>query len=193
MSNKTAIFICGSGGSGKSTITNEYFSDYKIVDVDIAYEKLLIEHKLGLNIRSFTKTQNEISSILFEQAKVLTDTIFTNIVLNGENVVINSVGRNVNTLLSERNFLEKNGYVTYMIMLYADLDVCIKRVELRDRSYHKNVTIASWYESYSHIVEYKKEFNDRFLLINTEDDCIFNWKTKFEIFISKGNSKKTII
>ncbi len=37
MKNKKAIFICGSGGSGKSTFSKKYFSEYTLIDVDIIY------------------------------------------------------------------------------------------------------------------------------------------------------------
>ena len=49
--------------------------------------------------------------------------------------------------------------------MYADLEICIKRVEMRDRVYKQIITEDSWYLSYNNIGTYKKEFGDKFTLI----------------------------
>jgi dephospho-CoA kinase len=190
MKDKTAIFVCGSGGSGKSTFCNEYLKNYTIVDVDIIYEKLLIENKLGLRIKDFDKKTLTKSYRLFEEAKVLNDIKLKKAIDNKENIVIDGIGRDTSIILYQRNILEKNGYDTFMIMMYAELEECINRVENRNRVYSKNITIDSWYLSYGNISEFKKEFNDRFVLIYNED---INRKEKIDIFINEYNNKKDII
>jgi hypothetical protein len=74
--------------------------------------------------------------------------------------------------------------------MYSELDVCIERVENRNRTYNKNITIDSWYLSYSNISIYKREFGKRFLLIYNDDT---DWKSKFQIFIDNDINKKTIV
>ncbi len=192
MKNKKAVFICGSGGSGKSTFSKKYFGDYTIIDMDIIYESLLIQNKLGLKIKDFNKDEREIASILFEESKVLNDGRFIKSVSNGENIVIDSIGRDFDVILEQRNYLEKNGYTTYMIMMYVELDECLKRVESRERVYSKNITIDSWYLSYGNLSLYKKEFGDRFMLAYNQYDG-FDWKNKFKIFINKDRIKNIIL
>ena len=55
-----------------------------------------------------------------------------------------------------------------MIMVYADLDVCIDRVNNRSRTYNKNITIDSWYAVYNNIVLYKKVFKNKFFVVQTD-------------------------
>jgi predicted kinase len=190
MKHKKGVFICGSGGSGKSTIAKTHLPEFTIIDVDLIYEKLLITHNLGLNIKNFSKEENELAITLFEKSKGLNDQKFDKSVELGENIVIDSIGRDFEVILHQRNFLEKMGYETYMIMVYAELQTCIDRVEGRNRVYNKNITIDSWYLSYGNISEFKKEFNDRFLLIYNED---INRKEKIDVFINEYNNKKDII
>jgi hypothetical protein len=75
-------------------------------------------------------------------------------------------------------------------MVYAELETCLKRVEMRNRVYGENITIDSWHLSYSNISSFKKEFNDRFTLIYNEDT---NRKDKIDVFINEYNNKKDII
>lgn len=192
MKTKKAIFICGSGGSGKSTFSKKYFSEYTLIDVDIIYEELLIQNGLGLRIKDFNESDRIYASELFEKSKSLNDSKFNKCVANGENIIIDSIGRDSSIIMYQRNFLEKNGYTTYMIMMYAELEECINRVENRERVYSKNITIDSWYLSYSNLVTYKKEFKDKFILI-FNDDIDIDWKSKFQIFINKDNHTKTIV
>jgi predicted kinase len=190
MKSKRAVFICGSGGSGKSTIAKERFKEYTIIDLDIIYEQLLLENDLGLKIKDFSESQNKTAKILFEKSKSLNDEKFNKSVENGENIVIDSIGRDLKVILHQRSYLEKMGYVTFMIMVYSELETCLKRVDNRDRVYNENVTIDSWYLSYGNISDFKKEFNDRFVLIYNED---FNRKEKIDVFINEYNNKKDII
>ncbi len=190
MKNKKGVFICGSGGSGKSTIAKTHFSEFTIIDVDLIYEQELVNNNLGLNVKNFNNEQNIIAQNLFEKSKKLNDQKFDTAVETGQNIVIDSIGRNPEIILHQRELLEKMGYETYMIMVYAELETCINRVESRNRVYSQNITIDSWYLSYSNISIYNREFNSRFMLIYNDDT---NWKDKLKVFIYKKTDKKDII
>jgi len=190
MKSKKAVFICGSGGSGKSTISRNYFPEFTIIDIDLIYEQQLLNNNLDLKIKNFDKEQAELAQNSFEISKSLNDQKFYEAVNLGENIVIDSIGRDPEVILYQRSILEKMGYETFMIMVYAELETCIERVEGRDRVYSKNITIDSWYLSYSNISIYGKEFNGRFMLIYNDND---NWKDKLKVFIYKKTDKKDII
>lgn len=192
MFNKKAIFICGSGGSGKSTFSKKYFSDYTHLDMDIIYEDLLIKSGLNLKIKNFNPIEKLKAAELFELSKTINDLKFKKSISKNENIIIDSIGRDSNIIMEQRSLLEKIGYTTYMIMLYADLEDCLNRIELRDRTYDQNITIDSWYLSYSNLTTYKKEFGNRFILVFNES-LNFNWKSKFEIFINNNRRKNTIL
>jgi len=190
MTNKTAIFICGSGGSGKSTMAKTQFPEYVIIDIDLIYERLLIENNLGLRIKDFSDGNNSLANTLFEKSKILNDEKFKKSVELGYDIIIDSIGRDSEVIMSQRSYLEKMGYTTYMIMTYAELDTCVSRVEARDRVYKPNITVDSWYQSYSNISTFKKEFGERFMLIYTDNA---DWKSKLDVFIYKNNNKRGLI
>ena len=119
MKNKIAIFVCGSGGSGKSTFIKNYLNTFIHIDVDIIYERLLIENGLGLKIIDFDLVKTKHSYSLFEQAKIENDELFYNSVFNSKNIVIDGIGRDSNIILNQRKYLENFGYNTFMIMLYV--------------------------------------------------------------------------
>lgn len=190
MKNKRAVFVCGSGGSGKSTFVKNNLSDFVHIDVDIIYEELLIENGLGLKIKNFTNSELELSTKLFEQSKLLNNEKLNNAIADEKDIVIDGIGRDVDVIILQRNILERAGYFTSMIMLYSDLEICVNRVEGRERVYSPEITITSWYLSYSNLVEYKKQFGNRFLFIYNDR---YDWKSKFQIFINEYTHKQTII
>jgi len=190
MKNKIAVFVCGSGGSGKSTISSQYFPNFTIIDVDIIYEELLIKNGLNLKIIDYTLENRLLADNLFESAKELNNQKFNEEIKKGSGLVIDTIGRDPNVILEQRNILTKMGYSTFMLMVYSELETCIDRVRNRDRVYGDNITIDSWYQSYSKIDIYKKEFKEKFILIYNE---IGDLKERLEVFIYKYIDKKTII
>jgi hypothetical protein len=98
-----------------------------------------------------------------------------------ENIVIDTVGRDIELIQKQREKLHVNGYKTIMFMLYVPLDVCIKRVKGRDRVYDESITIDSWYLSYGNIVNFKREFLDDFHLIYNDE--ITNTREKILILL----------
>lgn len=185
MKNKIAIFICGSGGSGKSTFAKTHFPMYTHIDVDIIYEKLLLEYGLGLKIKNFNKSEIEVANKLFEESKIINNSKLKNAISNGDDIIIDGIGRDSDIILNQRMYLENYGYNTFMIMMYADLDICISRVESRERVYNQNITEDSWYLAYNNIGTYKREFGSKFKFIYNNiidnninlDDFLQNYKT----------------
>jgi dephospho-CoA kinase len=176
MGNKKAIFVCGSGGSGKTTFVLEKLSHFHNVNVDTEYEKLLLENGLTLKIKNFTQEEKELSKRLFEEAKQITTQNLLFGVKNELNIVIDTIGRDSNLILNQRIYLESNGYDVFMIMLYASMETCLNRTENRERVYEKNLTIDSWYLSYGNLTDFSREFNEKFVLIFTENEGILNEK-----------------
>jgi len=190
MKNKKAIFVCGSGGSGKTTFVKNNLPDYTNINVDLIYEELLIDSGLGLKIINFNDEQYETAYKLFNSAKIINDEKFQKAISNGENIAIDGIGRNSDIILSQKHLLEKNGYSTYIVIIYLDLENCIERVNNRNRVYTEQLTINSWYESYSNISTYKKEFGKSFLFIYNDNN---DWKSKFISFKNENRITKTII
>jgi predicted kinase len=175
--------VCGSGGSGKTTFVNKHFGSFNQVNVDIPYEELLLTSGLGLKINTFNKEDLKKASEFFEMAKELSYETFTESIENGEDIVIDSVGRYSDYVFQQRKQLELSGYNTMMFMLYVPLNVCIERVKARDRVYAKSITEESWYLSYGNIAEFKKEFLDDFYLIFNDENNV--WEQKIQQLVEK--------
>ena len=120
MKNKKAIFVCGSGGSGKSTFCSEYLKNYTIVDVDIIYEELLLKNGLGLTIKDFNEETLKKAYSLFEEAKILNNLKFKNAINNNENIVIDGIGRDASIILNQRKML-KNFTISDKLLFVAAL------------------------------------------------------------------------
>lgn len=183
MSNKLAVFVCGSGGSGKTTFVNRHFPAFNQVNVDIPYEELLLSSGLGLRIDTFDSNDLRKALEFFEIAKDISYKTFLESIERGEDIVIDSVGRYSDYVFQQRKQLELSGYNTIMFMLYAPLDVCIERVNARDRVYDKYITEESWYLSYGNIAGFKKEFLDDFYLIFNGENTV--WEQKIQQLVEK--------
>jgi predicted kinase len=190
MKDKIAIFVCGSGGSGKSTFIRTNLKEFTHIDVDIIYEELLIENGLGLKIKDFDINQTKLANKLFEEAKVLNNSKLKSSILNSENIVIDGIGRDSEIILEQRSMLNQFGYNTFLIMMYSELNVCISRIEGRDRIYKPNLTKDSWYLAYDNIGTYKREFGDNFLFIYNDS---LNYMNILNQFINGGVLTKTIL
>jgi len=179
MKDKIAVFVCGSGGSGKTTFSDRYFSSFKKINVDIPYEKLLKGSGMGVKITDFSEDQAGQASKFFESAKDISYNTFLEAIAHGDNIVIDTVGRYIDSIRKQRKKLNINGYKTIMFMLYAPLDVCINRVKNRDRTYDESVTIDSWYLSYGNITNFKTEFLDDFHLLYNDETFSIEEKIPF--------------
>lgn len=187
MKNKIAIFVCGSGGSGKSTFIKTHLNEFINIDVDIIYEDLLISNKLGLNIKNFNKDEYKLSAELFEKSKKLNDIKYEETIKTGKNIIINTIGTDSNIILFQRKHLENLGYKTYMVLIYADLDVCINRVESRERVYKQNIIENGWFLIYNNIGTYKKEFGDSFIFVYNNSFILDNFLNSFIILKNNKN------
>jgi predicted kinase len=183
MGNKLAVFVCGSGGSGKTTFVNQHFSLFKQVNVDIPYEELLNSSGLGLKINEFNTEQLNKAAEFFERAKDISYSTLIESIELGEDIVIDSIGRYSDYVFQQRKQLELNGYNTIMFMLYAPLELCVERVNNRNRVYDESITIDSWYLSYGNIVNFKREFSDDFHLVYNGENV--DWTQKIPNLIEK--------
>jgi predicted kinase len=169
MKSKNAIYVCGSGGSGKTTFASHNFPNHVPINVDNHYENFLVESGLGLKIDTFNQIQKTKALEYFEESKIITNKLFFDSVNEGKDLVIDTVGRDLDFILKQRKYLYNQGYNTYMVMLYASLETCHYRVSKRNRTYDYSLTKDSWGLSYKNLVDFATEFGDNFLLINTEN------------------------
>ena len=70
-----------------------------------------------------------------------------------------------------------------MFMLYAPLELCVERVNNRNRVYDESITIDSWYLSYGNIVNFKREFSDDFHLVYNGENV--DWTQKIPNLVEK--------
>ncbi len=115
--NPKAIFMAGPAGSGKTTILNQLgLKNFKVINVDDIYEKLL---KNSIGKEDFSSmTPEELSSAakLMGKARVITKKKETKALQSLENIIIDGTGAASRPLLKKKEDLEAMGYDTFMIL-----------------------------------------------------------------------------
>lgn len=175
ISKPKAIFVVGSVGSGKSTIIDKYIpSSFERINSDDVYVKLLNQHKLGTNIKSFNSDQLSKASQLQSLARKETDNKYESDIKNRKDIVIDTTGEFSNPILKKKDELEELGYETFMIIVYASPITVLERNKKRERSLLPSIVLRTWNGLYTNIDIYKRAFNNAICIIKTGEDIKFD-------------------
>jgi len=179
ISKPKAIFVVGSVGSGKSTIIDKYIpSSFERINSDDVYVKLLNQHKLGTNIKSFNSDQLSKASQLQSLARKETDNKYESDIKNRKDIVIDTTGEFSNPILKKKDELEELGYETFMIIVYASPITVLERNKKRERSLLPSIVLRTWNGLYTNIDIYKRAFNNAICIIKTGEDIKFDRNRK---------------
>jgi len=169
--NPKAIFMAGPAGSGKTTILNQLnLQNFKIINVDDIYEKLL---KNSIGKEDFTSmTPEELSSAakLMGKARIITKEKEAKALASLENIIIDGTGAASNPLLKKKVDLETMGYNTFMILLYVSPMTSLKRNAERGRSLPTSAVLKSWEGVVKNIDVYKQAFGNNIVVINNDPE-----------------------
>ena len=115
-----AIFMAGPAGSGKTTILNQLgLQDFKVINVDDIYEKLL-KNSIGKeDFASMTPEELSSAAKLMGKARAITKEKEVKALESLQNIIIDGTGAASKPLLNKKADLEAMGYNTFMILLYV--------------------------------------------------------------------------
>lgn len=164
-----AIFLAGPAGSGKSYITKQILpSNFTIINVDDTYEELLKASGLGLKMKDFTADQLSQAAKLMGQAQKATKEKLAKTSAEKQNLIIDGTGAASNPIFKKKQELEALGYECMMVMIYVSPITSLQRNAERDRSLMPSIILRTWRDVNQNIDTYRKEFGDKFILINND-------------------------
>ena len=166
-----AFFLAGGPGSGKTFVTSSAFagSGLKLVNSDITFEKNL--KKAGLSLK-MPDEEEYFRTIIRQQAKKFTITQLDTYIKGRLGLVIDSTGRDYDTIARNANMLKQLGYDCYMIFVNTSLDVALERNKKRERSVPEYITRKSHAIVQSNIGKFQNTFGmgNMVIIDNSKDD-----------------------
>ena len=94
-------------------------------------------------------------NIIRQQAKKLTITQLDQYIKGRLGLVIDSTGRDYDTIARNVSMLKQLGYDCYMVFVNTSLEVALERNARRERSIPAYITTSSWNGVQSNIVNFK--------------------------------------
>lgn len=166
-----AIFMAGPAGSGKTTILNQLgLQDFKVINVDDVYEKLLKTELGKEDFASMSPKELSTAAKLMGKARVVTKEKETQALSNLENIIIDGTGAASRPLLKKKEDLEVMGYDTFMILLYVSPMTSLKRNAERGRSLPTSAVLKSWEGVVKNIDLYRQSFGNNIVVLNNDPE-----------------------
>ena len=133
-----AFFLAGGPGAGKSWVSARTLmgAGMKVVNSDDAFERLLKQAGLSLDMNTHTKTQAKTRDKLRGKAKRGTSSGLQHAIDGRLGLILDSTARDTSRIESEMRGMGYLGYDTHMVFVNTTLEVAIKRNQERPRSNH---------------------------------------------------------
>jgi len=189
-----AIFMAGPAGSGKTTILNQLgLQDFKVINVDDIYEKLL-KNSIGKeDFASMTPEELSSAAKLMGKARAITKEKEVKALESLQNIIIDGTGAASKPLLNKKADLEAMGYSTFMILLYVSPMTSLTRNAQRGRSLPTSAVLKSWGGVVKNIDTYRQAFGNNIVVLNNDPenaDPTFDVQSIIKAFPQpKGKSK----
>lgn len=166
-----AIFMAGPAGSGKTTILNQLgLQDFKVINVDDIYEKLL-KNSIGKeDFASMTPEELSSAAKLMGKARAITKEKEVKALESLQNIIIDGTGAASKPLLKKKADLEAMGYSTFMILLYVSPMTSLTRNAQRGRSLPTSAVLKSWEGVVKNIDTYRQAFGDNIVVLNNDPE-----------------------
>jgi dephospho-CoA kinase len=166
-----AIFMAGPAGSGKTTILNQLgLQDFKVINVDDIYEKLL-KNSIGKeDFASMTPEELSSAAKLMGKARAITKEKEVKALESLQNIIIDGTGAASKPLLKKKADLEAMGYSTFMILLYVSPMTSLTRNAQRGRSLPTSAVLKSWGGVVKNIDTYRQAFGNNIVVLNNDPE-----------------------
>ena len=168
-----AIFMAGPAGSGKTTILNQLgLQDFKVINVDDIYEKLL-KNSIGKeDFASMTPEELSSAAKLMGKARTITKEKEVKALESSQNIIIDGTGAASKPLLKKKADLEAMGYNTFMILLYVSPMTSLTRNAQRGRSLPTSAVLKSWEGVVKNIDTYRQAFKNNIVVLNNDPEDV---------------------
>ena len=161
-----AFFLAGGPGSGKSFVAHSAFrgTGLKLVNSDSHFERNLKKANLSLQMPD---SELYFRDLIRRQAKKIAITQLDTYVQGRLGLVIDSTGRDYDSIARQVAILRQMGYDCYMVFVNTSLEVALARNARRERTIPQLITKTSWEGVQSNMGRFQKLFGlGNFLVVD---------------------------
>ena len=192
-----AFFLAGGPGSGKSYVVRRTTGGLglKIVNSDIAFEKLLNDADFDLDFRAMSPEKSLERDKIRSRAKEITSKMQRNFVAGRLGLIIDGTGAEYTKIERQARRLKELGYETYMIFVNTSLDTAIERNNQRSRKLPLDIVKTYWNNVQSNIGKFQRLFGMGNMIIvdnNSAGENVFNTVFKQIVKLTKRKVKNYI-
>lgn len=185
-----AFFLAGGPGSGKSYVVRRTTGGLglKIVNSDIAFEKLLKDADFDLDFRAMSPEKSLERDKIRSRAKEVTSKMQRNFVAGRLGLIIDGTGAEYIKIERQARRLKQLGYETYMIFVNTSLDTAIERNNQRSRKLPLDIVKTYWNNVQSNIGKFQRLFGMGNMIIvdnNSAGENVFNTVFKQIVKLTK--------
>ena len=148
-----AFFLAGGPGSGKSWVSAKTLSGagMKVINSDDAFEMMLKREKMSLDFKGYSDAELVRRDEIRAKAKRMTAAALGKAIEGRLGLIIDSTGRNVPKIETERAHMESLGYDTFMVFVNTTLEVAMARNNERPRKLPDAIVIQNHKEVQANI------------------------------------------
>jgi|TARA_B100000212_G_C27243446_1_gene476973 dephospho-CoA kinase len=192
-----AFFLAGGPGSGKSYVVRRTTGGLglKIVNSDIAFEKLLNDADFDLDFRAMSPEKSLERDKIRSRAKEITSKMQRNFVAGRLGLIIDGTGAEYVKIERQARKLKELGYETYMIFVNTSLDTAIERNNQRSRKLPLDIVKTYWNNVQANIGKFQRLFGMGNMIIvdnNSAGENVFNTVFKQIVKLTKRKVKNYI-
>lgn len=185
-----AFFLAGGPGSGKSYVVRRTTGGLglKIVNSDIAFEKLLKDADFDLDFRTMSPEKSLERDKIRSRAKEVTSKMQRNFVAGRLGLIIDGTGAEYTKIERQARRLKELGYETYMIFVNTSLDTAIERNNQRSRKLPLDIVKTYWNNVQSNIGKFQRLFGMGNMIIvdnNSAGENVFSTVFKQIVKLTK--------
>ena len=183
-----AFFLAGGPGSGKTYVTTRVTGGMglKNVNSDRAFEVGLKKAGLSLKMPDAEAKQRDPIRI---RAKELTGKALENYIQGRLGLVVDSTGRDYDSIARPVMLLKQMGYDCYMIFVNTSLDVAMARNAERDRTVPPEILKKNWNTVQRNIGKFQRLFGQQKMIIvdnnKADENIIMNVYKQVAKFVKK--------
>ena len=159
-----AFFLAGGPGSGKSFVTASAFSGtgLKLVNSDTKFERDV--KKAGLSMK-MPDDEEYFRNLIRGHAKRFAVTQLDQYIKGRLGLIIDSTGRDYDTIARNASMLKQLGYDCYMVFVNTTLEVALARNARRERTIPEYITKSSWQGVQANMGRFQKLFGQSNFLV----------------------------
>ena len=183
-----AFFLAGGPGSGKTYVTTRVTGGMglKNVNSDRAFEVGLKKAGLSLKMPDAEAKQRDPIRV---RAKELTGKALENYIQGRLGLVVDSTGRDYDSIARPVMLLKQMGYDCYMIFVNTSLDVAMARNAERDRTVPPEILKKNWNTVQRNIGKFQRLFGQQKMIIvdnnKADENIIMNVYKQVAKFVKK--------